>query len=270
MSPRTPVSEGQTAVILSASLILAIPSLVPHSATTQDAKSVEVRCEVEGRPQILFLVPDGSKVKKGDLICELDSAGLRELLTEKQIQVKQAEAEAEASKQALAVVEQGVAESRATMDEAITSEQGRIKTLEIDLKICDDTLANSAVLERSLEGLAILKQARMDRPILKAAMSNARTKLKALKDVTKPNRELILQSDLRKAKAEWTAKSGILKLETAAEARLARMIARCKIQAEQPGLVLHANPENPGPNTIWIEEGAVLRERQLILRIFTD
>lgn len=45
---------------------------ITEAATLEAAKSVVVRSEVEGRPSILWLIPEGSKVKKGDRICELD------------------------------------------------------------------------------------------------------------------------------------------------------------------------------------------------------
>ncbi|MGC8641125.1 MAG: hypothetical protein ACP5XB_14765 [Isosphaeraceae bacterium] len=40
---------------------------------------------VEGRTTILSIVPEGTRVKKGDLVCELDSAALRDQLSNQKI-----------------------------------------------------------------------------------------------------------------------------------------------------------------------------------------
>ena len=49
-------------------------------------------CRVEGRTTIISIVPEGTKVKKGDLVCELDSALLRDQLTNQRIATQGAEA----------------------------------------------------------------------------------------------------------------------------------------------------------------------------------
>src|SRR5262245_3017772 len=42
-------------------------------------------CQVEGGTTIIKLAAEGAIVKKGDLVCELDSAGLRDRLTNLEI-----------------------------------------------------------------------------------------------------------------------------------------------------------------------------------------
>src|SRR4051812_44029521 len=50
-----------------------------------------VVCEVEVQTTIIKLVPEGTNVKKGDVLCELASAGLRERLTNQQTAADRAE-----------------------------------------------------------------------------------------------------------------------------------------------------------------------------------
>ena len=52
----------------------------------------DVLCQVEGRTTIISIVPEGTRVKKGDLVCELDSASLRDPLTNQKIATQGAEA----------------------------------------------------------------------------------------------------------------------------------------------------------------------------------
>lgn len=62
-------------------------------AGTVRARQVEIiKSEVEGSATILFLVPEGSRVKKGDLIFELDATKMQDSLITQQITVQNAEA----------------------------------------------------------------------------------------------------------------------------------------------------------------------------------
>src|SRR4051812_19246957 len=53
-----------------------------------EAKPVEVRNEVRTRGLIVALVPDGSRVKKGDELCEFDSDSLAEDLKDREDAVR--------------------------------------------------------------------------------------------------------------------------------------------------------------------------------------
>src|SRR5262249_21095931 len=54
---------------------------------------VDVYCRVEGSVQIIFVLPEGKRVRKDELICELDSAVLWDALTTQKIASRRAEAE---------------------------------------------------------------------------------------------------------------------------------------------------------------------------------
>jgi len=53
--------------------------------------SVALTCEVEGQSTIISIVPEGTYVKEGQVLVELDSADLRERIDEQEITVKSAE-----------------------------------------------------------------------------------------------------------------------------------------------------------------------------------
>ncbi|MFH2002669.1 MAG: hypothetical protein ABIK28_23565, partial [Planctomycetota bacterium] len=48
-------------------------------------KSVQIECEVEGKATIVTLIPEGTYVKAGDLLVELDSSDLEERFTQQEI-----------------------------------------------------------------------------------------------------------------------------------------------------------------------------------------
>ena len=67
--------------------------------------SQEAFSQVEGRTTIISILPDGSQVKKGELVCELDSAALKDMLVNQTITTKSAEAAYQNAKLAREVAE---------------------------------------------------------------------------------------------------------------------------------------------------------------------
>jgi HlyD family secretion protein len=78
---------------------------VLESGTISPQEQITLRNEVEGRTSIVSLVPDGSIVKKGDLIVELDASTLKDLIIDQDIAVQRAEAAYIGSQESLAVTE---------------------------------------------------------------------------------------------------------------------------------------------------------------------
>jgi HlyD family secretion protein len=78
---------------------------VLESGTISPQEQITLRNEVEGRTTIVNLVPDGSIVKKGDLLVELDASTLKDAIIDQDIQVQRAEASYIGAKESLAVTE---------------------------------------------------------------------------------------------------------------------------------------------------------------------
>ena len=56
------------------------------------AQTTDVYCNVEGQTTIIRIVPEGQRVKAGDILCQLDSAALKDQLVNQRITTKSAEA----------------------------------------------------------------------------------------------------------------------------------------------------------------------------------
>ncbi len=65
---------------------------VVESGNLKAKKSVEIECDVEGRATIVYLIPEGTFVKEGELLVELDSSDLEERLTTQEISYESAKA----------------------------------------------------------------------------------------------------------------------------------------------------------------------------------
>src|SRR5262245_51517889 len=58
---------------------------VNERGVIEASRTATAICRVEGGATIIKLVPEGSAVKRGDVVCELDSATLRDRLTNQEI-----------------------------------------------------------------------------------------------------------------------------------------------------------------------------------------
>jgi HlyD family secretion protein len=78
---------------------------VLESGTISPRDQITLKNEVEGRTSIVSLVPDGSIVKKGDLLVELDSSTLKDAIIDQDIMVQKAHAAYIGAQETLAVTE---------------------------------------------------------------------------------------------------------------------------------------------------------------------
>jgi len=78
---------------------------VTESGTIKAREQIILKSEVEGRTSILTLIPEGTRVKKGDLLVELDSSSLLDNKIDQEIRVQNAEASFIRARENLAVVE---------------------------------------------------------------------------------------------------------------------------------------------------------------------
>ena len=99
---------------------------VTENGTIKNRDQVILKSEVEGRTAILFLIPEGANVKKGDLLVELDGAGIEEQRASQSITVINAEASFIRARENLAV-----ARNQAESD--VTQAKQDLRFAELDL-----------------------------------------------------------------------------------------------------------------------------------------
>lgn len=78
---------------------------VTEAGVVQARDKIIVKNEVEGKTAIISLVDEGARVKKGDLLIELDSSNLLDQKVDQEIRVQNAEASFISARENLAVVE---------------------------------------------------------------------------------------------------------------------------------------------------------------------
>lgn len=78
---------------------------VTESGTIKAREQVIIKSEVEGRTSVLYVIPEGTQVKEGELLVELDASLLVDTRIDQQIKVQNAEAAYIGARENLAVVE---------------------------------------------------------------------------------------------------------------------------------------------------------------------
>ncbi len=251
---------------------------VTESGTIKPQDQIILKNEVEGQVTLIYLIPEGTRVIKGQLLAELDGSQLQDNRVEQQIKVDNAEAEFIRSRENLEVVKNQAASdtSKAELDYDFAKEDVVKYTdgeypqqlLEADTKI---TLAEEE-LKRAKEklrwSLELFEGKYISQTELEAdriASSRAELdytlakKAKELLVAYTNRRELAqLQSDVDQTKlaldrARIKANSDIVQAEAALKAKEAEFaqqknkltkideqIAKTKITAPRDGLVVYA------------------------------
>lgn len=240
----------------------------------QSAGLNEVRSLVKSRNTagvaILKIVPEGTEVQEGDFLVELDSSTLKEERTTQQINVAQVES---LVIEARNLYETAQIAKREYLDGTYVQER---QTIESEVFVAEENLnrakeyyeyskklaAKGYVNELQLEAdqFAVEKSAK--------ELEAAKTKLKVLDEFTKAKTLKQLESDIAIAKAKWEAQKHSYELELGKLQDIEDQIADCTIVAPRAGIVQYAHEQDRrGDSNFIVEEGALVRERQAIIRL---
>jgi HlyD family secretion protein len=242
-----------------------------EKGTLESSKNQDAFCNVEGGTGIISIKPEGTRVKKGEVVCELDSAALKDSLTNQKITTESAKANF-----ANATLTREVAQIAVTeYVEGIYKQD--LATVEGEIKLAESELSRSAdrvdwAQRMYLKGYVSLAQKVSEDLALKKArfaLEQAQSKKKVLVDYTRDKTIKELESDVKKALSDELAKKATHELEAGKEKKLVRQIDACSIVAPSDGLVVYANDPTRAfmSNTPQVEEGAQVRERQKIFSL---
>jgi HlyD family secretion protein len=253
-------------------------------------QKLDVFSQVEGTATIISLVPEGTPVVRGQLVCELDSSTIKDQLTNQEIATRSAEAAYQNAKLAREVAEIAVIE----YEEGIYLQdrqtvRGEIVSAESSLKMVEERRDR---IMRARERLNVVLAAKGEdrtaaeivadvdlddrgqdahRAVARAqfAIEQARVKETVLEKYQKPRTTKELRSKVELATSDELAKQQTWSLQQSKEAKLRKQISNCKLFAPGDGPIVYANDANRfGPNQQpQIEEGSSVRERQKVFGI---
>ena len=244
---------------------------------------------IEGQTTIIQLLPEGSAVKKGQVVCQLDSAALKDQLVNQWITVRSAEANYQNAKLAREVAEIAVTEyiekiyksELVALKDAVTAAQSaiqkagtRLERTRIARKRVQDALAKKAAEKTPTDIVAELDiEDRLESAELTLlretmALDQAKNRLDLLQNITLGRTTRELKDDVERKRGVELAKHASWELERGKARKLERQIQACTLKAPIDGKIVLANDPSRLPGRPpQIEEGATVRERQKIFSV---
>lgn len=244
---------------------------VSAPGSIQSANSKDVRSEVEGQTTIVSLKLEGSQVKEGELVCELDGSALRDQLTNQTIVTRQAESTLQNATKNYEVAQMTLNEYQVgTFPRTMSDYKSNLVLAETNLQQADEKFQWSRdMMLRNLLPETTNRADGNSKLNAEIRVSSARNQMRVLQTYTRQKQLISLQASIDKARIDLEASQAALERERQKLAKLERLVARCKLYAPADGLVVYAKEDGGrmGQTDKIIQEGATVRERQKIFSI---
>ena len=212
---------------------------------------------------VLSSRPDGARVAKGEIVCELDPTELKNRLAIQEIVVRGAEADVHGARIAREVAALAVTEYKeGTFVQEHASVMGEIKLAESNLARAEDRVDwTRRMYEKGYTSLADKVTEELTLKKARFALEHTQSKLKVLLDYTKDKTIKALTGLVETARANEIAKVAELSRERSVQRKLTDQIKRCVVVAPAGGHIEYASP---------IGTGAIVHDGQLLFRIVPD
>jgi HlyD family secretion protein len=257
--------------------IEAIRSNFIHEITTdgeiESASNIDVRCQVESRGgsvTILTVIDEGTLVEEGDILCELDSASLKEERAQQEIicngsRASVTQAEADLATALLSLEEY----TKGTFVQEQKRYQNQIAEAEETQKRQEEILSHS--LELFEKGYVTQMQIDANEWAVERAVRDreiAQIELDNLEKYTKEKMLEQLSSSIETAEARLDSEQNSYRLDEEQLTLIETQIVNCTIRAPAAGQVVYRNEtDHRGGSEFIVQEGATVRERQILFML---
>ena len=226
--------------------------------------------EKPGSTRIISILPEGTRVKPGDVVCELDSAAFRDELQAQKIRWAQAKALVVQAQAILDVNEITLQEYRdGIYPQDIQLVRQYLTTCEIDTDRAKKNLEWSR--QTAVKGFRASTQVKADAANYEKseiAQREAAGMIARLEKFTGPRLIKNLMAKIEAIKADKLAQESVYQLESDRQRRLEEMVANCTLRAPRDGIVVYANQANGwGQTQNPIQEGVTVRQGQAIINL---
>jgi HlyD family secretion protein len=237
----------------------------------ESSKRTIIRCELEnlagasggGSSTILTVLPEGTPVKRGDVLATLDGSTYLEMLRQQAITVEQAKASHLQVQLNHEIALLAVREySEGTVQETLKGMEGTITLARSDLSRAQDHLTwTKRMSEKGYASAAQIVSEKHTVAQLELALQRQLTSMELFQRFTLPKTEKSLQGEVKSAETNLGNESLRLQRQLERFNLLQKQVDRCTIRAPQDGVLLYNKDRRQATP---IEEGMVVRERQAL------
>jgi RND family efflux transporter MFP subunit len=247
-------------------------SSIIESGDVASSRNVDIRCRVRerGGTAISKIVDEGTLVKEGDFLAQLEDSTFRDEVVERKIRVAedrasviQAQSNLTAAKRSLREFENGqFAQELATYEAEFAFAEENLRRAR-DYKKYSENLARKGYITK-----AQLEADRFAVVRAEKELQLAKSKLAVFRDFSQDRMEAELKAAIQQEEANLEASQFTLELSKQRLKYFEDQVAACYITAPADGQVVYANEiEGRGESGIVIEEGVTVREGQSIIRL---
>lgn len=272
---------------------------VRERGTLRSADPGRLSCRLDKPATIIFLVPEGTHAKKGDLLLEFDSSSLKEDVRRRELDVKLAQLAVKRAEANLAgrKLEQssGVAAAKLAVASAELARESylakdgehklELKALDGQIAIAKSRIAAAKQLQAQAKSAEERAQAEANLIAAQTFLSVAKGKRTLLTKHTLQRKAAALDAEIAGRKAELVrVQNTTAAVRTSAESELAaartklslqqerleharRQLQFSRITAPRDSIVVYANMRSRRSEPVTIEEGAQVRPRQPVLML---
>ncbi len=249
--------------------------VVLQQGEIDSSSNLELICQVSSRGssgvQILWVIDEGTRVKEGDKLVEIDSSQLEIELKDARLKVLTAESNV---KSAEAILEQAKIAKQEYLEGTFQTEK---MAIESEQAIAGQQLRKAELALQSTErlvGKGLMKKLQLAADEFavvdaKNQLAAAEQRLDVLENLTRKKMLVQYESDIESAETSLKAARSAMQEEEAELAEIEQQIESCVMYAPADGVVVHANrySSRGGNAEFVVEPGAVVRERQAIIRL---
>jgi multidrug resistance efflux pump len=228
-----------------------------------DESGVAVFNSVEGRTVVVSSRPEGARVEKGDIVCELDPSDLRDRLASQELVIQGCQADANANRIAREAAVMALIEYKeGTYRQEVASVTGDIKLAEATLTRAEDQLDWSRrMFEKGYVSLSEKNTNELRLQQARYKLEVAQGKRSILVDHSHEKTIKTLTGEVESARARELGALARLERERSTQRRLTDQIGRCKLAAPAAGQVSYI---------VRVGPGAVVHDGQLLFVVIPD
>jgi multidrug resistance efflux pump len=240
-----------------------VPRTPAGSSRGTEVKGDGVYNQVEGQTTIVFVKPAGSQVKKGELVCELESFNPKSRLAKQEAATRAAESANHSARGSRELAELAATEYlEGTFKPQLKRLDNEVSLAELDVKRAEQSLATiKNLFDKGLTAKSQVEAAELKLQQTRLALDKSQGKRTTLEKFTKEKKLKEFQSKVEKARAEELATQAEHGREQAVEEQLKKQVEHCKMLAPATGRVVYFEP---------LEAGAEASQGQLMFRVVPE
>jgi HlyD family secretion protein len=247
---------------------------IAEDGNVESSHNVDIKCGVKGGSTILWLIRDGTEVQKGDELVRFDSSSIEDSINQQKITYEKARAtmiESEKSFEAAKIavneyIEGTYVQGLQDLEAKATVAKENLESARNAYQFTEKMLRKGYVtpLQRDAQAFAV-KRSELDLGVAEMAKM-------VLEKFTKEKTLVGLQSTRDSAEARMASDEAAFKLEEDRLERLETQLKECRVLAPDNGMVIYANEQQQmgrggSSQQSIVEEGAIMRERQTIIKL---